>query len=152
MKKFLIIFLVLMLLGGGGAGAWFYLNGQDAAASEEAEAESQEPPAPPVYVEFNPIQLPLLGEDGIEQTITIVVALEVPDDSAGDTVIAMSPRLNDAYMTRLYGGLHSHDLLLENGIIDVGRLKGRIVEASASVLGEGVVLDALVQMVAQRRE
>lgn len=152
MKRFLIIFLVLMLLGGGGAGAWFYMNGQDAAAAEEADAEEAEPPAPPVYVEFNPIQLPLLGENGIEQTITIVVALEVPDDAAGDTVIAMSPRLNDAYMTRLYGGLHSHDLLLENGIIDVGRLKGRIVEASASVLGEGVVLDALVQMVAQRRE
>ena len=152
MKRFLIIFLVLLLLGGVGAGAWFYMNGLDAVASEEAGAEGGAPLRPPVYVEFNPIQLPLLGEGGIEQTITIVVALEVADDDAGDTVIAMSPRLNDAYMTRLYGGLHSQDLLLANGIIDVGRLKDRIVEASATVLGEGVVLDALVQMVAQRRE
>ena len=94
MKILVVILLVIILAGGGAAGWFFFLKEDPDAVTEEVVVE--QPPSPPVYVRFNPLQLPLIGDDGIEQVIDIIVALEVPDQAAADLVIAMAPRLNDA--------------------------------------------------------
>ena len=65
-------------------------------------------------------------------------------------MIALAPRLNDALMLDLYGALDSRSILMANGVVDVARLKDRIVRQSAAVLGNGVVTDVLVQMITQR--
>lgn len=153
MRKLIIIFVVLLVLGGGGAAAWFFYFSKTMGeqAEDEEEVVEPEPEGPPVYVEFNPMQFPVLGEDGVEQMVTLVIALQVPDDSAGDEVIAMAPRLNDAFMVQLYGALDARTVMLSNGMIDVTSLKVRLVEAADGVLGTGVVQDALVQMISQRQ-
>ena len=149
MKKLLFILIPILLLGGGGFAAWFFLLREQPVATEEAVNEPEEV-VDPVYVEFNPIQLPVLRHDTVEQVVTMVVALEVMDQEAADRVIALAPRLNDALMQDLYGALDAGRIVGANGMVDVSRLKNRIVASSDLVLGEGVVLDALVQMVAQR--
>ena len=149
MKKLVIIVVAVLLLAGVGVGAWIFLQHGEAEAGT-AEPDVPDVPYDPIYVEFNPIQLPILRDDTVEQLVTFVVTLEVPDEIAGDRVIALAPRLNDALMLDLYGALDAGSILLANGVIDVARLKDRIVRRSADVLGEGVVTDVLVQMIAQR--
>ena len=150
MKKLMLIAVVLVLLmGAGGAAYYFFMHG-DAQATEVAEPESEaEAPVDPVFVEFNPILLPVLGDDRVEQFVNIVVTLEVADDDAAQRVIATAPRLNDAYLQALYGNLHSRTVAA-NGVLDLSVIKRSLVEVSGEVLGEGVVLDALVQLVSQR--
>lgn len=147
MKRLMLIVLVLLILLGGGGGAYFVL--QKDGLAEAAEPEGVGPVAEPVYVEFNPILLPIVGDRRVEQFINIVVALEVHDQEAADRAIAMAPRLNDAYLRSLYGTLHSRDVL-HNGVVDLPLIKRRLVEESNRVLGTGTVQDALIQMVSQR--
>lgn len=150
MKKLMLIAVVLVLLMGTGAAAYYFLMHGDAQATEVAAPESEpQDLVDPVFVEFNPILLPVLGDDRVEQFVNIVVALEVADDDAAQRVIAAAPRLNDAYLQALYGTLHSHTVA-ENGVLDLTVIKRRLVQVSGDVLGEGVVLDALVQLVSQR--
>ena len=147
MKSLVVILLVIILAGGGAAGWFFFLKEDPDAMVEEVVEEL--PPALPVYVRFNPLQLPLIGDDGIEQVIDIIVALEVPDQAAADLVIAMAPRLNDAILRDLYGVLHT-SRVMRNGIVNVSAIKQRIVAVAQDLMGEEVVSDALVQGVAQR--
>lgn len=146
MKKLVVILLVLLVLGGAGAAGWYFVL----RAPEEGTpvAEAIIPPPPPVYVRFNPVQLPLIGDSGIDQVIDIIVALEVADKEAGDRVIAMAPRINDAILQDLYGVLHTRRIM-RGGIVDVTAIKQRIVSVAQGVMGEGVVVDALVQGVMQ---
>jgi flagellar FliL protein len=147
MKILVIILLVIILAGGGAAGWFFFLKEDPDAVAEEVVEEL--PPAPPVYVRFNPLQLPLIGDDGIEQVIDIIVALEVPDQASADLVIAMAPRLNDAILRDLYGVLHT-SRIMRNGIVNVTAVKQRIVAVAKDIMGEELISDALVQGVAQR--
>ena len=146
MKKLVAILLVLLLLGGAGAAGWYFVL--RVPEHSEQVAELAVPPPPPIYVRFNPVQLPLIGDSGIDQVIDIIVALEVADKEAGDRVIAMAPRINDAILQDLYGVLHTRRIM-RGGIVDVTAIKLRIVTVAQGVMGEGVVIDALVQGVAQ---
>lgn len=146
MKRLILIVVVfLMLLTGGGG---FHSGLIQNAKAEPAEPDERMSGAP-VYVEFNPILLPIVGEDDVDQFVNIVIALEMPDQEAADRAISMAPRLNDAYLIALYGTLHSSDVM-QNGIVDLPLIKRRLVEESNRVLGAGSVHDALIQMVSQR--
>jgi flagellar basal body-associated protein FliL len=149
MKRVLFIVLGLVLLAGAGGGGYYYfvLHGDARAENRAAEAEAE--PDEPIYVEFNPILLPILGEDRVDQFVNIVVALEFREQAAADRAIALAPRLNDAYLRALYGTLHTRNAV-RNGVVDLQMIKARLVEESNAVLGDGVVRDALVQMVSQR--
>ncbi len=148
MMKIVVIVLALALAGGGGAAGWFFFLKEE---PEEVVEEVVEPlpPTAPVYVRFNPLQLPLIGDDGIDQVIDITVALEVPDQAAADQVIALAPRLNDAILSDLYGVMHT-SRIMRNGVVNVNAIKQRIVTVSQRIMGEDLVHDALVQSVGQR--
>ena len=143
-KIALILIVVVFLVGGAAAGYIFYFDQPTETAEEE-----HDPDAVPVYVEFNPIMLPVIGEDGIDQFFSVLVTLEVADPIDADRVIAMAPRLNDAHLTELYGSLNARDIT-EDGILDLRQLKRRLVTVSNRVLGRDIVRDALIQTVSQR--
>lgn len=147
MKKLLLLVMAVLLLGGGGAGAWLFLMKDNHAEAAEPPPPSQQ--TPPVFVEFNPLRLPILGDTEVEQIVDIIVVLEVADQATADEVISVAPRLTDAFMQDLYGELHVQQIA-PNGTVDLRRIKRRLVEAANRTLGEGVVRDALVQMVNQR--
>ena len=147
MKRVLMIVIVLVLLLGGGGGGYYYMQQRDALAEPSTEVSA--PSHDPIYVEFNPILLPIVGDRRVDQFVNIVVALEVADQESADRAIALAPRLNDAYLRSLYGTLHSRDVL-HHGVVDLPLIKRRLVEESNRVLGTGTVQDALIQMVSQR--
>lgn len=149
MKRVIIILVVLLILGGGGAAAYIVLMGGDAEAEEEMAEAPEETDVLPVFVEFNPIVLPILGDGEIVQFVSIVVTLEVGSEDEADRVVAFAPRLNDAYMNALYGRLLASEVI-NDGVVDLRRIKSRLIEESNHVLGPGTVRDALIQMVSQR--
>jgi len=149
MKRALFIVLGLVLLAGAGGGGYYYFVVHARALADDGGTEARAEAGEPIYVEFNPILLPILGDDRVDQFVNIVVALEVTSQAAADRAIALAPRLNDAYLRALYGTLHTRTAV-RNGVVDLQMIKARLVEESNAVLGDGVVRDALVQMVSQR--
>ncbi|MEQ8964621.1 MAG: hypothetical protein RID91_02245 [Azospirillaceae bacterium] len=148
MKKLIIGLAALLLLGGGGAAGYMFVYKKDGEA-QAAQPEPPPPPAEPTFVEFDPIRLPVVGQNRIEQIVDVIVVLEVRDEAAGDALIQIAPRVYDAIMADLYGELH-RDAVRPDGTLDLRAVKRRILAAARDEAGDDVVIDALVQMVSQR--
>ncbi len=140
-------------------------------ASEE-ESEKQAPPDPlqdhsatsnapkdaagnfvgegPFYVNIAPFVLPVIGEKGPEQLISLVITLEVVDGKAAAIIKQRLPRLNDAYLQTLYGAL-DQKLVNKGQLVDIGLVKQRLRAPTERILGPDVAKDILVQAVAQRK-
>lgn len=142
MRKILLTILTLLCLAAAPAMA------SGSAPSSDKEGAEKDGKGPQ-YVKIAPIVLPLVGEQGVEQIISLVIAIEVPDRKTADHVIVMSPRLNDAYMTDLYGAIDRRDSF-RNGLVDITRIKERIEKASVRILGPNSIKSVLVQAVMQR--
>lgn len=161
MKLAIIGLLAVILLGGGAAGAYFYFAqpaeasvgpaDEAAKAAHDAKvAEADAAQAAREYVELSPLILPVIGETGVTQTVSLVVSLEVPDAATAEEVKRLTPRLQDAYIQDMYGAL-SRKNSMEKGVLQVAPLKARLNRVTTKVLGEGKVNDVLLQVVQQRR-
>lgn len=163
MKLAVIALLALVLLGGGGAGAYFLLikpaeaslGPADEAAkaahdAKLAEAEAAAAEAATKFVQIDALILPIIGERGITQNVSLVISIEVPDDAAAEEVKRLSPRLRDAYIQDMYGAL-SRKSVLKDGVLQVAPIKARLERATTKVLGDGKVKGVLLQVVQQRR-
>jgi flagellar FliL protein len=102
----------------------------------------------PVYVHIAPMVLPVISDQGVEQLITILIDVEVKDFDVADNMHANMPRVMDALMRSLYGGLGQGSL--RNGkLVDVAKVKARATAALNEVIGDGI-REVLIQGVAQR--
>jgi flagellar protein FliL len=159
MKKIFLMLGALLLVGGGGAGAYLYfMKPAEAAQTEEGHEEKADKKeakkghgegAHVEFVELDPLILPIIDENGVNQTVSLVIAIEVSDSANAGKVTSLSPRLKDAYIQEMYGVLNKH-AALKGGIIQVNMIKERLNEISVKVLGEDVVDDVLLQVVQQR--
>lgn len=161
MKKIIFLAALLIVLAGAGAGAYFYfMQPAEAASQESGEHGKAEETASHggdghgggsgvEFVELDPLILPILSEDGVSQTVSIVVAIEVTDASGIEIVEKMTPRLKDAYIQELYGVL-SFSASRHNGVIHIGMLKSRLTKITKKVMGDEVIHDVLLQVVQQR--
>lgn len=166
MKFAMVAVLGLLVLGGGGAGAYYYFLGgataqaaathdggevADEAKAKEAEGhEGDEAAKPePEYVQLDPLILPIINAQGVTQTISLVITIEVPDAVSAEKVTARAPRLKDAYIQDLYGAL-GRQASTQGGVVDVGAIKARLNAITRRVMGEGVTGDVLLQVVQQR--
>lgn len=160
MKLAVIALLALVLVGGGAAGAYFYFDKPaeasagpvDEVAKAEHEAKAAEGAEAPKeqFVQLDPLILPLIGDSGVTQTISLVVSIEVPDEATAKEVERLSPRLKDAFIQDMYGALNRKSAM-ENGVLQVAPIKARLNKISTKVLGEDKVNDVLLQIVQQRR-
>ena len=163
MKMVVIGLLAIVLLGGGAAGAYFYLvkpaqaSGgpvdEAAKAAHEAklaEAEAEAAKSALAYVALDPLILPIIGETGVTQNVSLVIQLEVPDAATAEQVKRLTPRLQDAFIQDMYGAL-SRKNSMEQGVLQVAPLKARLNRVSTKILGEGKVNDVLLQVVQQNR-
>ncbi len=100
------------------------------------------------YVKLNPLLLPIIDEDGIQQVVSMVVSIEVSSDDAGKVKL-YSPRLTDAYIQNMYGMLNRH-AALKGGIIQVRMIKERLNKITDEVLGDDIDTEVLLQLVQQR--
>ena len=152
----LIALGALIALGGGAAGAYFYF-GKTAEASkiEKFDDESHETASEDgvlsshEYVELDPLILPIVDQNGVSQTVSMVVVLEVPGGFAKSRVERNTPRLKDAFIQDMYGVLNKH-AALKGGVLQVDMLKSRLRKVSKRVVGADNVDDVLLQVVQQR--
>lgn len=143
--------MALLLLGGGGAGAYFYMGKSEASVGEKAapeKTEKAEGEAKVEYISMQPIILPIIGRDGISQTVSMVVSIQVSDKTKAEEVKLNLPKLADAYLSDMYGTL-SQKAAMQGGVIKVSMLKARLASITKKVMGEGMVDDVLLQVLQQ---
>jgi len=104
----------------------------------------------PTYVQIAPFVVPVIGSDGPEEMVSLMITLEVGSQEKADFVRQRLPKLNDAYMQTLYGAL-DRGTIKRNGLINVTLLKDKLVKATSNVLGQGYADDVLVQALAERK-
>ncbi len=138
MRKILGIFSVFVCV------AMFTMVASQANASEKKTEEGNHS----AYVKLDPLLLPIIDEDGIQQVVSMVVSIEVHSDEAA-RVKQYSPRLTDAYIQNLYGILNRH-AALKNGIIQVRMIKDRLNKVTDEVLVDDIDTEVLLQLVQQR--
>lgn len=153
MNKIIFFVLALVVLIGIGVGGWI-MFGQKMMA-EASNPEHAEPPkkkkaeGPPSFIDVGPIVLPVMGETRIEQTVMIMVSIEVSDEATKNTVRAVSPRLLDAYLRALYGKIGKSQVAAGE-IVDVATIKEKLTEATNGVLGPDVADGVYIKAVSQR--
>lgn len=101
------------------------------------------------FVKLDPLLLPIIDEDGVQQVVSMVVAIEVSGTSDADKVKAIKPRLTDAYIQDMYGILNKH-AALKGGIIQVRMIKERLNQITDEVVGDDIDTEVLLQVVQQR--
>ena len=145
----LLIVGVLLLLGAAGGGYYAYTKYFSHAAEAEKPVKPP-PPPPPVYVRIPPFVVPVVGAERVEQVITMVVSLQVRDQSAADTIQPRMARVTDTFMTTIYGAIDEGEIL-NGSIVNIAGLKKRLQTICDQLFGKDVVKDVLVQTVLQRR-
>lgn len=163
MRLVLFIVIALLVLGGGGAGAYFYFS-QTAEASAGPDAGDDHDLAKKdekhakkgghgeeevVFVEMDPLILPIVDNSGVTQVVSLVIALEVPNKEMAKEVETLTPRLKDAYIQDMYGVLNKY-AAMKGGVIQVSMIKERLNKITHDVMGEDRVNDVLLQVVQQR--
>ena len=101
------------------------------------------------FVELDQLVFPIIDGNGVNQTVSLVIALEMADSEAAAEVITLQPRLKDAFIQEMYGALNRH-AALKGGVIQVGKIKARLSHVAKKVLGQDKVKDVLLQVVQQR--
>ena len=164
MRLVIIGVVALLVLGGGGAAAYFFfLQPAEASISEEGEdghdihakqdkkkkGDGHGGGHGSEFVELDPLILPIVDNDGVNQVVSLVIALEVADAESAAQVTHMAPKLKDAYIQDMYGVLNRH-AALKGGVIQVRSIKKRLNKITGDILGEDVVQDVLLQVVQQR--
>jgi flagellar basal body-associated protein FliL len=104
----------------------------------------------PVYVHLSPMILPVITDNGAEQIVTLAVTIEVRDFDAADDVHTNMPKVMDALMRALYGGLGNGELR-EGQLINVSKVKAKAINAVGEAVGPEKIRDVLIEAVAQRR-
>ena len=97
------------------------------------------------FVHLNPILFPVLGNSGVQQFVSVTVALEFDDSTAASKAHALEPRLMDAYLQDLYGAKS----IMRDGTLDPIALKSALEVSSQRVLGD-VPCHVLLQKMGQR--
>ena len=103
----------------------------------------------PIYVHIDPLLMPVITDKGVEQLVTIILEIEVKDFDVADDIHSKMPRVRDALMRALYGGLGQGNLR-SGKIADVSKIKAKANGALTAVLGVNNVQDVLIQGIAQR--
>lgn len=152
MKNFVFLFVLLALFtatplsishasGGGGEG-----EKKDAKPKDVTGGRFE---GDPVFVRMEPFILPVISESGAEQIVTLRIDLEVKDLDVADEIHSSMPRVRDAIMRALYGGLEQGSL--RNGkLVDVNKVKSKALRAIGEVIPAEGIRNVLIQGVAQR--
>lgn len=102
------------------------------------------------YLELQPLNLPIITESGLSQTVSLVVALELPYGKM-EEVKRIEPRLADAYLQDLYGTLGAGHGMMKGNVVDIQAVKQRLTEITHRIAGEELVTGVLLQVLQQRR-
>ena len=119
------------------------------AEEDEDNGKAKKPPPPWEYVKVT-LTLPVINSSGLTQQVSLLVSLEVPYGHA-DEVKAAVPKLDDAYISDLYGALGDGSAMVKGGIIDVNAVKEHLTMDTTKILGPDKVHAVLLDVMQQSR-
>jgi len=154
MKKLVILIAVFIMLAGGTVGALKYMQigpfevdpntvTEEDKASALVKAAKAALEARPLYVEMDPIQVPVFQGEGVAGTIMIHYKMEALSIDNQQTIARAKRQIGDALIKDF--SYYIPRTLRNNKTLDVTLIKYRIIMTSSKLLGEGVVNDALIQ-------
>lgn len=138
--------LILVLAGGGVAGWWFMLR--EAPAETAEDAPRQEQGAGPMFVDVDPMTVPVIRDGRVVQHMSFVVVLQVESEEELRVVYKSMRRLTDAYIHELHVLLSRRFVWQDGDIVPV--VRKRLMVASARVVGQDVVQEILVKGIQSR--
>jgi hypothetical protein len=103
----------------------------------------------PVFVHIPPIVLPIIGNNGVEQLVNILLIVQVKDVDVASDLHNNMPRVIDSLLRHLYGEL-GEGSLRDGKLVSVVRVKRKAVSAVSEIIGADNIIDVLVQGVSQR--
>lgn len=154
MKMIIIAVVLLLLLGGGGAGAYFYFMQEQPELTQEekeelAKKEAKEAEKLRQIVEFPEMIVPILSNDGVSQSFTVVIALEVVNAEAATKVNEMTPKLRSIFIRDIYAQLNQH-AAVQGGVIQLAKIKKSLKKAANKELKDDLVYEVLLQVAQQK--
>lgn len=146
MKKIIILVVLVVLLAGGGYFAWTTFSSKGG-KEEAATAPAHSPEGTDgklLFVDLEAITAPFIRDGRFAQYVVLTITLEVADADAKDAVRQNIPRIRDVFVTELHAlaAIRSP----QQKLINLARVKARMMAGAERVLGEGVVTDVLVQL------
>ena len=142
MRNIVIMIIALLVLGGGGYFGWRQFNAEQPGPAPEIPYGSLE--GQPLFIELDPLTAPFVRDGKFAHYVVIIVNLEVASREDVDSVRRFLPRLRDAFVTELHtlATMRNPD----QAMINMRRVKSRLLASADAVLGEGVVRGVLVQL------
>lgn len=101
------------------------------------------------YVHLQPMFLPVVSDSGAEQIVTLLIDIQVKDSDAALKIHQKMPRVQDSILQALYGGLGDGSLR-KGHVVDIPKIKTKIVAVLDRIIEGHVIQDVLIQGVAQR--
>ncbi|HEY1096619.1 MAG TPA: hypothetical protein VGF14_05210, partial [Alphaproteobacteria bacterium] len=104
-----------------------------AMASEEAPKKEGNDP---VFVKINPINIPVIRKNGTTSVLALDIIAEVKTQADREKVEAIRPKLRDNFIRALYGNLEINKLVKSDGVLDIDKVKIRLLKTSLYVMKE----------------
>ncbi|MDD3182138.1 MAG: hypothetical protein PHD48_04960 [Alphaproteobacteria bacterium] len=159
---FLSALLVIVLVSGGASVCFANSGGSHGKTKEEAknEAKSKKKEAVSItggqsdgdliFLHLAALTLPIINDYGAQQLVTMLIDLQMSDLEAAENLRSQMPRLKDAVLQALYGGLADGSMRNAQAL-DLMKIKKSIQETLNRIFGDGKVQDVLIQAVSQRK-
>ena len=141
MKITLVALFVIAALGGGYF-AWteFFADPSGGKAMTSLFGGDDKPS----YVEIERLTAPFIRNGEFVQYVVLDVSLELADEPNATKVRHLTPRLRDAFLAELHRLARVRPA--SQRLINLGRIKARLLASADRVLGPNVVRDVLVQL------
>ena len=141
MKKLLIPVIALLLLGGGGA--FFFLGGgsktPDGADDHGKAAEIEHR----IYMQLDPITATIFRDQQPAGVFTAALTLEIANEDVRTDIFQARRRLRDAMFQELHAMFEREEHTGRK--VNVDAVKRRMLLVANRELGEGMVVDVLVE-------
>lgn len=146
MKKFALLFAMLLMLGGGAVSALKFLNLGPFQVDEVVEEEAPEEEIDDtVFVDMDPLAIPIFGNNKVAATVQIQIKLETKNKDNAAAIKRLMPLIHDAFIRDMHSFLPR--LLKQEERVDVLILKQRLQLIGDKVVGKGLIRNILVQSV-----
>lgn len=104
----------------------------------------------PIFLHMAPVTLPIINDFGAQQLVTMLIDLQIDALENAEKMQKEMPRLKDAILQALYGGLADGSMRNANAL-DIVKIKSNVQTTLNRIFGGDHVSDVLIQGVSQRK-
>jgi len=145
MKKLMISFAALLILMGGAVSTLKFLKMGPFQDEDAVEVVEEEPEAKSIFIDMEPILIPIFQGDQVAAKIQIQIKLETKETEKAIRIQRIMPRIANIFITDLHAFMPR--LIKQQERVDVIILKERLKLIASRKLEKGLIDDILVQSV-----